>query len=291
MPEPGEVLDKIRNDLEPEVTPTVDPQAQVAPEDDETFVSRAEKEGVKVVPYDRFKKVYGGNKENAAWRKDNEPKIKTMTAQMEHLRQRISKFPHMQKALVDLLDSEDGSMNQEELLAALQEAVKAKPAGATSAPAQLDQAALTKQILDQVRSENELKEIQRSIDNQFARMPALLKDNKDFEGLDVSDQGFLDDVEDQLLKDSKSGEATGTDLKAEIIAAATKVAKKYHSIQGRVLERQVAGAGRKAGAAAIPTKPGAGGAKTKPPDPNTDPDGFDAYMEKKARQIDAELQG
>ncbi len=238
---------------------------------------------------DAFAPVYKTAKELKAWRAENEPKLTTVQKQIEHLRTRISTKPYMQKALIELLESEDGTMDEQGLLAALQEALKAKPAGdkPASEQAAIDPKKLTEQILAQVREETQVKEIQRTIDATFARLPALIKGDTDFDGIEV-DQAFLEDVETQLERDAAKGLSKGDDVKAEVLAAAKKVAATYHRIQGSVLQRQVAGGARKTGSATIPGKGGAGAAKVKPPNPDTHPDEYETYVAAKAKAIENE---
>lgn len=272
------------------------------PEDDDAFSARAEKEGLKAVPYDRFKTVNMTAKELKKWRTEHEPRLKELDGlqgQLKYLGSRLASKPYLQKAVADLLASEDGSLNEQELLTALTEALKgadkggAQEDGKGGAPKSLDEKSIIDKVLAQVQQQQEVKDIHRSIDDTFAKMPKLMKSDKykaDFEGI-VPDELFLDEVEQQLVRDTNAEKATGEDLEADIMAAAKTVAGRHQAIMDRVLKRQVDGAGKKAGAATIPAKGGSGGAKPKVPNRHTDPDGFDRYRAQVAADFEREQAG
>ncbi len=296
MPTPEELAEEARIQAEMDGGGQKEPEIQDDPnEDNDTFSGRAEKEGLKAVPYPRFKKVYESEKasrEHAKWRKENEPKLTATTQQIAYLRERVGKHPHMQKALLEILDSEDGQFNTKELLEALQKAAQAKPGDPNAEkPAALDPKAFKQELLEELRQENLVASVQNEISTFLSTgLQKVVKTDKDFDGI-VADQDFADDVEAQLDKDTRTGKATGEDLQAEMLAAAKTVAKRYQAIQGRVLQRQVENGGRKGGAATIPTKPGAGAAKKKAPNPETDPDGYAAYIEENAEAFANSFKG
>ncbi len=297
MAEPGEeaVLEGIEKELEGGAPEPKAPEPKGGEEDDDTFVSKAEKEGLKAVPYNRFASVYKKEKaarEHAKWRTENEPKLTTFQRQIDHLRTRIGTTPYLQEALIELLDSADGSFNQQKLLAGLQKALEGKPAADKPAsPAALDPAKFKQELLEEFRQEQLVSSVQNKINNFLSiGLAKLVKTDPDFDGI-VVDAEFQDEVETQLEKANKRGEANGDDIDAELLAAAKKAAARVRGFQSSVLQRQVAAGGRKAGAAAIRTTTASGGAKVKPPNPDTDPEGYEAWQEAKMKAIQAELNG
>ncbi len=269
---------------------------QNAKEDDDAFEARAKKEGLKAVPYERFSKLNLTAKELKAWRAQHEPKIKEadgLQAQLKFLGQRLQSKPWLQSAVKKILESEDGSLNDQEVLDAITEALKgagaADPAKGKdgAAPKPLDEEKIIEKALAKFHETQEIKDINRSIDDTFSKMPKLIASPKykaDFEGIEV-DELFLDEVEQQLKRDTAAEKVTGVDLEADIMEAAKTVAKRHQTLIDRVLKRQVENGPRKQGAAAIEAKGGSGGAKPKVPNRHTDPDGFDRYKAKVAAEF------
>lgn len=265
--------------------------------DNDAYYAHVTKEPVEAVPLDRFKRVYDERKtfkEHADWRKANEPKFgetqkayTTLQGQMKYLGERISKHPYLKEAIEELLDSPEGTLNHQALLAKVQAYVKQLTDGGgapTKAQAQDPQ---FKQLLErQQRMELEIQstKIEAELERVFSSLPAKLKANAAFEGVATDDPEFLADVEAQLDANTARGKADPDDIPGSVLAAAEQVAKRWQSLSSRILGKQAAGGAARDGAAVIPPKGPAGKPQTKVPDRIKDPEGFQKFMANLAGQ-------
>ena len=259
--------------------------------DNDAYYAHVTKEPVEAVPLDRFKRVYDERKqfkEHADWRKANEPKftesqktLQTVQGQMKYLGERISKHPYLKEAIEELLDSPDGSLNHQALLAKVQAYVKQMVDGGGAQPKPQGQDPQIKQLLEQQsRFQMELQstKIEAELERVFSTLPAKTKALPAFEGVDTDDPEFLTDVESQLEANTARGKADPDDIPGSVLAAAEQVAKRWQSLSSRILGKQAAGGSARNGAAVIPPKGAAGKIQSKVPDRQKDPEGYMKFI-------------
>ena len=275
--------------------------------DNDAYYAQTVKEPVESVPYDRFKRVYDERKTykgDSDWRKQTEPKFKEsqegltkLQGQLKYIGERVSKHPYLKEALEELLDSQDGSLNHQKLLAAVQAEVDRLTkggAGGGQKPQTQDDPRLAKleKAIEAQKLEMETAQINAELERGFANLPklALSGDNKaKFEGVDVNDSDFLEDVEQQLNFDTAQGKADPNNVPGSILAAAETVAKRWQRLSSKVLGQQVEGSkGREGAGSVLPNKGPAGDAKRKVPSKATDPVGYQKYLTELARESLAE---
>jgi len=270
--------------------------------DNDAYYAQTVKEPVESVPYERFKRVYDERKTykgDSDWRKQTEPKFKEsqegltkLQGQLKYIGERVSKHPYLKEALEELLDSQDGSLNHQKLLAAVQaEVARLTGQGGKEGPGkQLEDPRYEKleKAIQAQQLEMQTAQINAELERGFANLPkiALAGDNAaKFEGVDVNDSDFLEDVEQQLNFDTAQGKADPNNVPGSILAAAETVAKRWQRLSSKVLGKQVEGAeSRKAAGSVLPNKGPAGDAKRKVPSKATDPVGYQKYITDLARE-------
>lgn len=256
--------------------------------DDDAFYAQLEKQPVKAVPVDRFRRVYNERKEHMAWRKEHEPKYgelnknyTTLQGQMKFLGERISKVPYLRKAIEELLDSQDGSMNHQALAAAVQEEIKRLQDGGAAKKSEVSPE-LQKIMAEHqsLRNEIQSQKIEVELEKAFNQLPAMMKTEKlkaVFEGVEADDE-FLGEVEEQLIANQARGKADPDDIMGSVLTAAQQVSKRWQGYSSRILGKQAGSAGLKAGAATMKPSGPSGKPQSKVPNAQKDPDAFLKYV-------------
>lgn len=285
-----EVLKDTEAEAKGQETPEGDkkPEAKVE-EGDEEFLSRAEKEKIKHVPYERFSKVYKTQKELKKWRADAEARLKDFDAwkkDVNTLSTRAQKNEFLRDLITELVSpTPDDKINWGKYHEAIGKLLQTAPSGKSGQDS--ERQPQVNQEIENLKHEMLSRDYTAHFKDGFARISKVVK--KEFPAVEVNQQ-FLEEVERMIPAEIARLESEGKRPFPDMVALARLNAKRYQDFANRLLKEQ-AGGRRTAEAAALTRSAGrpSGSIQNQAPDINKDPEGYQKWLFKEADDLEREL--